>query len=197
MEQSIEVSAVIQEEIKNCVKALKRGHVVLYPSDTIWGIGCDMQNESAVERIYEIKNRKRSKPLILLVDSISMLKKYITYIHPRVETLLTHHTQPLTIIYEASAEVPSYLLNEEKTIGIRVTHDEFCNGVIGTSKQPLISTSANIAGQPTPEKYENISDELKEMVDHSISPLLDKENQQLPSVIATFNKKGELDFLRL
>ncbi len=197
MEQSIEVSAVIQSEIENCVKALKRGHVVLYPSDTIWGLGCDIENKSAVERVYEIKQRKRSKPLILIVSSIAMLKKYITYIHPRVETLLTHHTKPLTIIYEASAEVPPYLLNQEKTIGIRVTHDEFCKGVIDIIDKPLISTSANIAGQPSPENYESVSEKVKEMADHSVDPFLDKQEPQLPSVIATFNKKGELDFLRL
>jgi len=197
MEQSIEVSAVIQSEIQNCVQALKRGHVILYPSDTIWGLGCDIENKSAVERVYEIKQRERSKPLILIVSSIAMLKKYINYIHPRVETLLTHHTKPLTIIYEASAEVPPYLLNDKRTIGIRVAHDEFCQGVINAIKKPLISTSANIADQPSPENYEDISDEVKEMVDHSIDPVLDKKEPQLPSVIATFNKKGELDFLRL
>jgi len=196
MEQSIEVSA-IQSEIQSCIAALKRGHVVLYPSDTIWGLGCDMTNESAVERVYEIKKRDRSKPFILLVNSIEMLKKYIVFIHPRVETLLTHHTKPLTIIYEASAEVPSYLLNKERTIGIRVTHDPFCSGVIDVMGQALISTSANVAGEEAPQSFEEVSKVVKDMTDHTVDAVLDKPHPQLPSVIATFNKKGELDFLRL
>jgi len=197
MEQSIEVSSVIQSEIESSVAALKKGHVILYPSDTIWGLGCDITNESAVARIYEIKKRARSKPLILLVNSIEMLKRYIVFIHPRVETLLTHHKKPLTIIYEASAEVPSYLLNKEGTIGIRVTQDPYCAGVIKKIDQALISTSANRAGKPHPDSYEQISDKIREMVDHAVDPVLDKGESQLPSVIAVFNKKGELDFLRL
>ena len=90
-----------------------------------------------------------------------------------------------------------YLLNEERTIGIRVTDDRFCKGVIDTIKKPLISTSANVAGQPSPESFEGISETIKELVDHTVDPLLDKKESQLPSVIATFNKKGDLDFLRL
>jgi len=196
MEQSIEVSA-IQSEIQGCSTALKRGHVVLYPSDTIWGLGCDIRNESAVERVYEIKNRDRSKPFILLVNSIEMLKKYIVFIHPRVETLLTHHTKPLTIIYEASAEVPPYLLNEKRTIGVRVTHDPFCSGVIDAMGQALISTSANVAGEDAPQSFDEISEKIRELTDYTVDAVLDKPHPQLPSVIATFNKKGELDFLRL
>lgn len=197
MEQSLEVSSVIQSEITNCVDALRRGHVIVYPSDTIWGIGCDLLNESAVSRVYEIKQRSREKPLLLLVESIAMLKNYIKGIHPRVETLLTHHTKPLTIIYEASAEVPPYLLNEEQTIGVRVVSDPFCASLIGAIKKPLISTSANIAGEPYPKNFDEINPKVLELADYVVDQSLDRPGPQEPSVIATYNKKGELDFIRL
>jgi len=115
MIQNDQLSLVMRQEIDKAVQALRRGLVILYPTDTIWGLGCDITNKSAVERVFEIKERPTNKPLIILVDSVSMLKQCIGSIHPRIETLLVVHDQPLTIIYPANEALPSYLTSEEHT----------------------------------------------------------------------------------
>ncbi len=198
MQETEEISSITDNEIDKAVISLKKGRVLLYPSDTIWGLGCDITNVSAVARVYEIKNRPSTKPFILLVDSIDMLKRYIKMIHPRVETLLMHHKQPLTIIYEASQAVPDHLIPESDTIAIRVTHDPFCKSIISRLDQALISTSANTAGHPYPTTYDEIEEVVISMADDIVDRRLEKEaSLQTPSVLATFNKKGELDFIRL
>lgn len=198
MQENGQLSSIIQEEIIKAKASLRKGRVLLYPTDTVWGLGCDIFNESAVKRIYEIKQRSYDKPLVLLVSSIEMLKKYILRIHPRVETLLTHHVQPLTIIYKASEEVPDYLVSEQKTVAIRVTHDPFCRHLVTMINQPLISTSANVSGTTHPGSYEEIDPRIIEMADDIVNPQLENDHiPHHPSVIATFNHKGELDFIRI
>ena len=197
MQETEQLSSIIQEEIQRAKEALRKGRVLLYPTDTVWGLGCDIHNESAVKRIYEIKQRPSDKPFVLLVHSIEMLKKYIERIHPRIETLLTHHVQPLTIIYKANDLLPDYLLSEERTVAIRVTHDPFCKHLIQLIDKPLISTSANVSGVPYPNSYEDIEERVIEMADDVINPELERDAiPHYPSVIATFNHKGELNFIR-
>ncbi len=196
MHETQELSLIIQEEARKAVLSIKKGRVLLYPSDTLWGLGCDITNKSAVARIYEIKQRDPNKPFILLVDSIEMLKRYISMIHPRVETLLMHHVQPLTIIYKANDVLPDHLLPDSETVAIRVTHDPYCQAIISQLDQPLISTSANTASFPTPLLYEEIEERILEMVDDIADQRLYAKATKQASVIAVFNKKGELDFLR-
>ena len=197
MQENSQMSPSIQEEVTRAVTALRKGRVLLYPTDTIWGLGCDIFNESAVKRIYEIKQRPENKPFVLLVDSIEMLKKYIKDIHPRVETLLTHHIQPLTIIYQSNGTLPDYLVSEEGTLAIRVTQDEFCKQIIGALGQPIISTSANRAEQPYPKNFQEIDEVILKMADDIVDfRIKGEEGDQIPSVIATFNHKGDLSFIR-
>lgn len=196
MQESEELSLNIQEEALKAVQSIKKGRVLLYPSDTLWGLGCDITNQSAVARIYEIKQRDPKKPFILLVNSIQMLKRYIVMIHPRVETLLMHHVQPLTLIYQSNGQLPSYIVPEDETVAIRVTKDPFCRAVITQLNQPLISTSANSAGSKTPITFDEIEDRILEMTDDIADRRLEKNNTGQPSVIGTFNHKGELDFIR-
>jgi len=196
MQENGELSLILQDEVEKAAQSIRKGRVLLYPTDTIWGLGCDIFNKSAVERVYEIKQRPRTKPFILLVDSIAMLKKYISQIHPRVETLLMHHIQPLTIIYQADDLLPDYLTSEDETIAIRVTHDLFCSKLITLHGKPIISTSANVAGKDFPTSFEDIDSDVKEMADDIVNPSLEKSGTQLPSVLARYNHKGELDFIR-
>jgi L-threonylcarbamoyladenylate synthase len=182
--------------IKKSVQILENDGVILYPSDTIWGLGCDILSKTGVERIYEIKEKDRKQPLLLLASSIEMLKKYIVDIHPRIETLLTLHKQPLTIIYKANERVPEFLLTEKGTIGIRVVQDEVCKDLIEHLGRPITSTSANISGSVFPNSYEEIEDKIRDQVDHVLFDAHHHAANGKPSVVATFDNKGELLFLR-
>ncbi len=196
MEESRHLSPKLQEEVHKALEAVKKGRVILYPTDTIWGLGCDITNQSAVERIYEIKNRPRTMPLILLVSSIKMLKDYVE-IHPRIETLLSYHKKPLTLIYPKTRNLPEYILSKDGSIGIRVAQDDFCQVLISQLEKPIVSTSANMTGEPYPKSYDDIDPEVKKLADHIVDyqPAL-AEEEVMPSIIATFNHKGELDFIR-
>lgn len=196
MQDYIELSATLQEEVVRTVAALKKGYVILYPTDTIWGLGCDPENASAVKRVYEIKQRPQSQPLILLVDSIEMLKTYVYRIHPRIETLLMHHVQPLTIIYPQGQNLPPHLTTEDGSIGIRVCKDPYCQAVIRHFGKPLISTSANISGDQSPATFSQVTNEVKEMSDYIVPLNQDIEEAKEASIIATYNHKGELEFIR-
>lgn len=184
------------DDIEHVAQIMTKGGVILYPTDTIWGIGCNAFDERAVEKIYEIKHRDRSKPLILLVDSVPMLKSCVSHIHPRIETLLVHHTRPLTIIYDHPSGIPEYLLAPTKTIAIRVVKDHFCKLLIKSMGRPLVSTSANVQGEPFPAHFGEISSQIIEKMDYVVKYRQDDKRPSEPSVVATYNKKGELEFLR-
>ena len=175
---------------------LRQGKTILYPTDTIWGLGCDATNSSAVKRIFEIKQRSPEKAFILLVDSVKMLKQYVKDIHPRVETLLVHHKRPLTLIYKEAQNLPKISSSQDKSIGIRIANDEFCQNVIAKLGRPIISTSANKSEAPTPRYFNEISNSIKAEVDHIVNYRQDDETPRLPSIIATFNKDGELVVIR-
>lgn len=183
------------DELPNVIKTLKSGGTIIYPTDTIWGIGCDAFNESAVGNLFYLKKRPRSKPLLLLVDSIAMLKQFVE-IHPRVETLLFYHRQPLTIIYKADKRIPKYLTSEEHSIGIRVVVDKFCKEVIKSFGRPITSTSANFSGSPFPNNFQDIDNKFLDVADYVVKFRQSENKKGSPSVIAKFNGEGELQFLR-
>ncbi|MBK8778456.1 MAG: L-threonylcarbamoyladenylate synthase [Saprospiraceae bacterium] len=136
------------EEINTAVDILLDGGVILYPTDTIWGLGSDILHQEAVEKIYSLKKRERWQPLILLVSSIDMLKSYAINIHPRLENLLNVHGQPLTVIYDQVMGIPSYLRAKNGSVGIRICTDPYCIQLIEALGRPITSTSANLSGQP-------------------------------------------------
>lgn len=185
-----------KESIEDICKHLANGRVILYPTDTIWGLGSDSHHEEATHKIYEIKNRAIQSPLILLVNSMEMLKDYIQEIHPRVETLLSLHHKPLTIIYKASPLVPKFLLPAEGTIAIRLIYDPFLVKLIDGLGRPITSTSANVSGNPFPKNFKEIDPTIIEKVDYVVTYRQNDKSIGEPSVIARFNKKGILKFLR-
>jgi len=186
---------LFRDEIASVIKTLRQGGTIVYPTDTIWGIGCDPFSEAAVGNLFYLKKRPRKKPLLLLVDSIKMLKQYVT-IHPRVETLLVYHRQPLTLIYKADKRIPSYLTNESGTIGIRVVLDDFCKEVIKIFGKPITSTSANFSGSPYPNNFEDIDNDFLKVADYVVKYKQQETSRGKPSVIASFNGEGELAFFR-
>ena len=185
------------EKFQEILSTIRQGGVILYPTDTIWGIGCDATNEKAVDRISKIKGRTPQKGYVLLVDSIEMLKKHVGEVHPRVETLLSYHTRPLTIIYDESFGVAPNVLAPDGSVAIRIVQDAFCRELIAQFGKPLVATSANISNEPFPTHYGEISSDILEKVDMVVKFKQDNKERGEPSVIARFNaEQEELDFLR-
>lgn len=183
------------DDISNAIKALKKGGVIAYPTDTIWGLGCDIDNADAVEKIYTIKNRDRNKPIILLVSDIDMLVKYVK-IHPRVETLLLYHFKPLTLIHKADRRIPKHLQSTERTIAIRIVQDDFCQKLIRKFGKPITSTSANIANEDFPKRYTDICSSVLRQTDYVVKYRQSDKKKGQPSIVAKYDKEGELIFLR-
>ena len=174
---------------------LHEGKVILYPTDTIWGLGCDATNPEAIKKIYKIKNRIPAKPFIVLVSDIDMLKSYIREIHPRVETLLAYHSRPLTVIYRAKKNLPDVLLENGK-VAIRIVQEKKIAETIRHFGKPIVSTSANISDEPFPKVFDEISDQVKASVDYIFFHKRDIKEPGQPSTIATYSKSGKLKFLR-
>ncbi|HEB62002.1 MAG TPA: threonylcarbamoyl-AMP synthase [Bacteroidetes bacterium] len=185
----------MEDNFKNIIDLLDQGKVILYPTDTIWGLGCDALNTGAIKKIYKIKQRELNKPFIVLVSSIEMLKEYIQDIHPRVETLLLYHKRPLTLIYPKGKNLPSILMKNKK-IAIRIIKEPVIAELIEKFGRPIVSTSANIAGADFPKSYNEINKEIIEAVDYTFKYKQNDPHPGSPSVIATYNKKGKLKFLR-
>ncbi len=185
------------DPIDKIVTVLKKDGVILYPTDTIWGLGSSMYSKHATEQIYAIKQRERNKPLLLLADRIEMMKKYVKDIHPRIETLLVYHRQPLTIIYEANDRVPKHLLCGGSTIAIRIVQDEFCKSLINLLGHPITSTSANITGEESPTYYSEIKQEVSDKCDYVVKYRQNDNSKTKASVLAKFDHKGNLKFLRV
>ena len=182
--------------LEEALEVVENGGVILYPTDTIWGLGCDPFDTDAVKKIFDLKNRDSEKAFILLVNSVDMLKQYVAKLHPRIETLLAYHTRPLSIIYDNPINLPESIIAKDGTIGIRVTQDSFCKHFIDRLGKPLVSTSANISGQPFPPNFSAISSEIIEGVDYVVALRQNEDKEVQPSVVASINKQGELEFLR-
>ena len=174
---------------------LNQGKTILYPTDTIWGIGCDAQNINAIKKIYRIKQREQDKPFIILVSSIEMLKEYVQDIHPRIETLLLYHNRPLTLIYPKGKNIPSILIKNKK-IAIRIVQEPVIARLIEIFGRPIVSTSANIAGTDFPKTFNDIDIKILNAVDYIFNYKRTETIPGAPSVIATYNKNGKLKFLR-
>lgn len=178
------------------VNTLKNGGVILYPTDTIWGIGCDATNEKAVEAIYSIKQRDKSKSMLILVDSISMMEKYVKDVPQEAYALFEISKSPLTIIYPDGKNLASNLLATDGSIGIRITKDEFCKEVIESFGKPIVSTSANLAGKKPPLGYFEIANEIKVNVDYIVPLRLDELSPTKSSDILKINKSGDIEIIR-
>jgi len=173
----------MREEITITKTFLQEDKIILYPTDTVWGIGCDATSEDAVKKIYELKNRVESKSLIMLVDSIEMLKKYIPDIPSEVLKVLKEATKPTTIIYSNPTGLAiNAIAKEENTVAIRIPEDDFCKQLIKELGKPIVSTSANVSGRPTPMSFSEIEKPILEGVDYIVN-LRQEEVAQKSSTI--------------
>lgn len=171
------------EEIKKAISVLEKGGLILYPTDTIWGIGCDATNEEAIQKIYSLKKRADSKALLCLVANDAMLEKYVNHVPEVAYDLIDLSEKPITIIYDKPKGVAKNLIAEDNTLGIRIASDKFCQYLINKFKKPLVSTSANISGEPAPRNFSQISDTILKGVDYAVALYRDKENGAPSSII--------------
>ncbi|MCO5268438.1 MAG: L-threonylcarbamoyladenylate synthase [Brumimicrobium sp.] len=174
-------------DIKEAVQGLKDGKTLLYPTDTVWGIGCDCTNEEAIQRIIEIKKRDAHKSFILLVDSVAMLERYVDNIPDVCYDLIDLATKPTTIIYDTPNGLPTSLLAEDGSIAIRVTDDNLCKRMIQQLRKPIVSTSANISKEPTARNYSEINSIIKEQVDFILNERLNEDMSTPSSIIKVGN----------
>ena len=175
---------------------LRKGDTILYPSDTIWGLGCDARNEKAIEKIFSLKHKPNNEGLIILISKIEQLSEYILEVPELAWNLVEFAEKPLTVIYPKGKNLPANLMGEDGSIAIRLVKDEFCKGLVHKFERAIVSTSANISRQPSPLKFEDISLEIVNGVDYILkNPKGENKNPQ-PSQIVKLGLGGEFEFIR-
>lgn len=175
---------------------MRKGGVILYPTDTIWGIGCDATNEDAVRRVYEIKQRQDSKAMLVLVDSSVKVDFYVRDVPEVAWDLIDLADKPLTIIYSGARNLAANLLAEDGSVGIRVTNEDFSKRLCQQFRKAIVSTSANISGQPSPKNFSEISEEVKSAVDYIVGYRQEEISNPKPSSIIKLDKGGVIKIIR-
>ncbi len=187
---------MMKDEIKKACEVMQKGGVILYPTDTVWGIGCDATNEEAVKRVYEIKQRSDSKAMLVLVDNPVKVSFYVQDVPMVAWDLIDMTTKPLTIIYDGARNLARNLIAEDGSLGIRVTSEEFSQQLCFRFRKAIVSTSANISGQPTPLTFSEISDEIKEAVDYIVDYRQNEKGSPKPSSIIKLGQGGTVKIIR-
>ena len=185
-----------QEDIKNAIDVMKRGGVILYPTDTVWGIGCDATNAEAVAKVYKIKKRDDSKALICLVDSDARLQRYVRNVPNVAWDILDIATKPTTIILDGAINLAPNLIAEDGSIALRITKEPFSHELCYRFQKPLVSTSANISGEPSAANYNDISQELLDAVDYVCFSRRQEHKPHTPSSIIKLKEDGEVTIIR-
>lgn len=186
----------MDEDIRQAIKVLREGGLILYPTDTIWGIGCDATNVKAVERIYRLKQREDSKAMIVLLDNENILQQYVRDIPEIAWQLIEVSDKPLTIIYPGAKNLAPNLVAENGSIGIRIVKEEFCQNLIMRFKRPVVSTSANISSQKSPAFYDEIPEIIRQGVDYIVNWRQDEIHPQQPSAIIELGVGGKFKIIR-
>lgn len=187
------------EDIKKAVDVLRNGGVILYPTDTVWGIGCDATNSAAVKKVFSIKRREDSKSLITLVGSLAMLERTVTGIPEVAYQLIDFSEKPLTIVYDGvapGARIAPELIAQDGTLGVRVTFETFSSELCRAFGRPLVSTSANISGEPTPKTFVDINNEIVGAVDYVCVSRRNEGVKSVPSTIMRLSEDGTFKVLR-
>lgn len=185
-----------ENDIISCLEVLQNGGLILYPTDTIWGIGCDATNEKAVDKIYKLKNRDDKKSMIILVSEEKMVHNYA--VEPSKETFeyLSLTKKPTTVIYDFAKNIAQNLVSSDGTIAIRIVKEDFCKKLIDQFKKPIVSTSANISGELSPKNFIDITTQIKNGVDYVVQHRQDDIMYSRPSSIIKPGKDGKIEILR-
>jgi L-threonylcarbamoyladenylate synthase len=185
-----------EEDIRNAVEVLKKGGVILYPTDTVWGIGCDATNAEAVAKVYAIKKRDDSKALICLVDSDARLQRYVRNVPNIAWDLLDAAVKPTTVILDGAVNLAPNLIAEDGSIALRITKEKFSKELCYRFQKALVSTSANISGEPAAQNYRDISEELLNAVDYVCWSRRNEHKPHTPSSIIKLGPTGEVKVIR-
>ena len=183
------------EEINAAIAVLNTGGLILYPTDTIWGIGCDATNEEAVQKVYALKQREDSKALICLVANDAMLERHVTTVPEVAYDIMDLSIKPTTIVYDDPKGIAKNLIADDNTIAIRVASDKFCQYLINKFKKPIVSTSANISGNPTPKQFSHIEEGILKGVDYIVN-LHQELVANAPSAIIKLSTDGVVKVIR-
>jgi len=190
------MSTSFVDDIVKAVEVLRSGGIILYPTDTIWGIGCDATNAAAVKRIYEIKQRQDTKSMLVLMENPNLLNSYISEVPEIAWELIEVADTPLTIIYPGAKNLAANLLANDGSIGIRITNEAFTQQLIQRFRKPVVSTSANISGQKSPQNFAEISEDIKKAVDFTVKFRQDDLSKSTPSGIIKLGVGGQVEVIR-
>ena len=176
-----------EADIENCIKILAEGGIILYPTDTIWGLGCDATNAEAVAKIYAAKKREENKSMIILLRDKKQIGDYAKAPSQKIKILLQETEKPLTIIYPEAKNLAANLVNEDGTIAIRIVKDDFCEALIRRFGKAIVSTSANVSGEPSPANFNEVSAEIKNAADYIVQHKRNDLSASKPSRILKWN----------
>ena len=189
------LSNIFEKDVEECLSVLKQGGIILYPTDTIWGIGCDATNEEAVNKIITRKKRPEQKSFVVLVAAEKDILQYTASPDLAIFDYLQAINKPTTVIYEHALGLAENVINEDGSVAIRICQDEFCRHLIRRFRKPIVSTSANISGEPSPQNYSEISPAIKQGVDYVVNYRQDDNNLHTPSSIIRW-KDGKAEIIR-
>ncbi len=184
------------EEIKEAIDILKEGGIILYPTDTIWGLGCDATNESACKRIFEIKEREEAKSMVVLASDMNMVEDYLEEVPEIARNLVEVSDKPLTIIYPGARDLAKNIVAPDGSVGIRIPNNEFCQLLLDNFRRPLVSTSANISGEVSPSEYSDINIHIINSADWVADPVYANESSGKASSIIKLGLGGEIQIIR-
>jgi L-threonylcarbamoyladenylate synthase len=186
----------LEEEIKHSVELLKKGKIILYPTDTIWGIGCDATNAKAVQKIYKIKERDENKSMIILLDSIDKLERYVKHVPPIAYDLIANSASPLTIVFSSAKNLPKNLIAKDGSTAIRIVKGRYTAEVVRQLDRPLVSTSANFSMQPTASFFDQIDKKIFDRVDYVVEHFRGRTRNIKPSTVIKLEENGQFTIIR-
>ena len=195
--QAYKMDPKMEVQINKAIEILKTGGVILYPTDTIWGLGCDATNQDAVKKVFAIKQREESKSLVTLVSDLDMLARYVETIPEAALDLIEVNDAPMTIIYPKAIGLASNVVAEDGSVGIRIPMNEFCRQLCFKFRRPIVSTSANISGENPPKGFKDIDPQIKEAVDYVVHPSMEEKNStHRASQIIKLGANGQIQIIR-
>lgn len=195
-EEILKDRAQQESDIVQCLKTLSAGGLILYPTDTVWGIGCDATNADAVKKVYQLKQRDDSKAMIVLIDSADHLDHYVVDVPMIARELIDVAVKPLTIIYEGAYNLALNVLGDQDSVGIRIPNDEFCHRLCERFGKPIVSTSANVSGHPTAKTFADIDALIVQGVDYAVQYRRDDTSRHQPSNIILLSRDGTFKIIR-
>lgn len=183
-------------DVEKCLEVLSGGGIILYPTDTVWGLGCDATNKEAVEKLYKLKQRSANKNMVVLVADKRDILRYVSQVDLQVFDYLKTVLKPTTVIYEGAIGIAGNIVGKDGTVAIRLVNEPFCKHLIKRFRKPVVATSANLSGQPTPRLFFEVTDVIKEGVDYIVQYRQDDQQITLPSAIIKWNKDGSITTIR-